>query len=328
MAGDSKPEVTESAGVGAAAARPSFGSRVGTHFKRWWWVYLIILIVVVLVVVLPVVYVAYPKIAQNLVNKSNLTVTSMVISDPSPSSFILNQTQVIGSNSSYHPTIYSFSAGVSLAGLAAFAHVQVPEFNAHNGVVVDINQRVDITNETAFGDFCKAAILSEEFQLNVYGRPGLKEGSLPKSTVTYNKTTTMKGLNKLEGFELLDMSIGTSNSDGTNAKGSVYIPNPSVISIAVGNLTLNLSVNNTAIGQAFLYDLTLRPGNNTVAMTANISELTVAGMLGNYKNYIIPIDITGNSSVYDNQVIPYIAGALGSLKLQTELNVTKALSGL
>ena len=54
MAGDSKPEVTEIAGVGAAAARPSFGSRVGTHFKRWWWVYLIILIVVVLVVVLPV----------------------------------------------------------------------------------------------------------------------------------------------------------------------------------------------------------------------------------------------------------------------------------
>lgn len=29
------------------------------------------------------------------------------------------------------------------------------------------------------------------------------------------------------------MSIGTNNTDGTNAKGTVYIPNPSDISIAV-----------------------------------------------------------------------------------------------
>ncbi|PYI00896.1 hypothetical protein BO78DRAFT_401733 [Aspergillus sclerotiicarbonarius CBS 121057] len=327
MAGDSKPEVVESAGVGAAAARPSFGSRVGTHFKRWWWVYLIVLIVVVLVVVLPVVYVAYPKMAQTLVNNSNLTVTMMDISDPSPSSFTLNQTQVIGTNSSYHPTMYSFSGAVSLAGLAAFAHVQIPKFNAHNGVVVEVDQRVNLTNVTAFADFCRAAIMSEEFQLNVYGRQGLKEDSLPKTTVTYNHTATMKGFNKLDGFDLLDMSIGTNNSDGTNAKGTVYIPNPSVISIALGNLTLNLSVNNTAIGQAYIYDLTLRPGNNTVTMTANVSELTVAGMLSDYPNYILPIDITGNSTVYDNQVIPYIAGALADLELRTSLNVTKALGG-
>ncbi|RAL02376.1 DUF3712 domain-containing protein [Aspergillus ibericus CBS 121593] len=327
MAGDSKPEVTEMAGVGAAAARPGFGSRVGTHFKRWWWVYLIGLIVVVLVVVLPVVYVAYPKIAQHLVNESNLTVSMMDLSDPSPTSFVLNQTNIIGTNSSFHPTIYSFSGGVSLAGLAAFAHVQIPKFNAHNGVVVEVNQRVNLTNETAFADFCRAAIMSEEFQLNVYGRPGLKQGGLPKKPVTYNHTATMKGFNKLQGFELLDMHIGTNNSDGTNANGYVYIPNPSVISIALGNLTLNLAVNNTAIGQAYIYDLTLRPGNNTVPMTANVSELTVAGMLSNYPDYILPIDITGNSTVYNNQVIPYIAGALAELELRAELNVTQALSG-
>lgn len=54
MAGDSKPEVFESANVAAATAKPSFGARVARHFKRWWWVYIIALIVIVLVVVLPV----------------------------------------------------------------------------------------------------------------------------------------------------------------------------------------------------------------------------------------------------------------------------------
>ncbi|PWY86850.1 hypothetical protein BO70DRAFT_360560 [Aspergillus heteromorphus CBS 117.55] len=325
MASDSKPEVTEISHMGTASGRPSFGSRVVAHFKRWWWVHLIILIVVILVIVLPVVYVAYPKIAQNLVNKSTLSVSKMVISDPSPTSFILNQTNVIGTNSSFHPTFYSFAAAISLAGGAAFSQVQVPQFRSHNDVNVPIDQRVNVTDQTAFAEFCKAVILSEEFEMNVYGKPNMKEGGLPTEGVTYNKTTTMKGLNKLSGFDLIDLSIDTSTSSGVNGKGTVYLPNPSVISIAVGNLTLNLSVNNTAIGYAYIDDLVIRPGNNTVAMTAAISELTVVGLLGGYPNYVIPVDITGNSSVYDGQELPYIAEALGSLTLTTQLNVTQAL---
>lgn len=35
-------------------AKPTLGTRVKAHFKKWWWAYLIALIVVVLVVVLPV----------------------------------------------------------------------------------------------------------------------------------------------------------------------------------------------------------------------------------------------------------------------------------
>lgn len=117
----------------------------------------------------------------------------MIISDPSPSSFDLHQLQVVGSNSSFHPTFYSFSAAISLLGSAVFTHVQVPQFNGHNGVVVDVNQRANLTNETAFAEFCKAAIMNEQFPLNVYGKPQLKEGSLPKTTVTYNKTAMVTG---------------------------------------------------------------------------------------------------------------------------------------
>lgn len=62
-------------------------------------------------------------------------------------------------------------------------------------------------------------------------------------------------------------------------------------------------------------------------MTANVSTLTVASMLGNYPDYMIPIDITGNSSIYDNQPLLYIEEALASLKLQVQLNATQALGG-
>ncbi|PYH99991.1 hypothetical protein BO71DRAFT_312932 [Aspergillus ellipticus CBS 707.79] len=327
MVSDSKPEVTEISGMGATPARPSFGSRVAAHFKRWWWVHLIILIVVILVIVLPVVYVGYPNIAQSLVNKSTLNVSKMVMSDPSPSSFTLNQTNVIGTKAAFHPDFKSFSAAISLAGGAAFTHVQVPKFHSRNNVNINIEQRVNLTDESAFTEFCKAVIQSEEFEMNVYGKPTLKEGALPSTDVTYNKTAKVKGLNKLSGFDLVDLSIGTGGSDGTNAKGTVYLPNPSVITIPAGNLTLDLSVNKTAIGQVFINNLIIHPGNNTVPMTANISELTVAGMLSSYPGFIIPVDITGNSSVYNGQVLPYITDALASLTLTTQLNVSKALGG-
>lgn len=136
----------------------------------------------------------YPKIAQRDVNDSTLSITEMVISDPTPDSFQLNQTQVIGSGSSYHPKIYAFDAAVSLAGAAVpFATVRVPEVKSKDGAEVEVVQKVDLSDAGAFGDYAKAVMLNEEVSLNIYGKPELKEGSLPKTTVTYNKTVTMKG---------------------------------------------------------------------------------------------------------------------------------------
>jgi hypothetical protein len=138
--------------------------------------------------------VVYPNIAHSKFNDSTLNVTSMTIADPTPDSFHLLQTQVIGSHSSYHPKIYSFLASVSLLGSAqAFTSVQVPEVQSKDGAQVNVDQIVDLSNAGAFGDFAQAVMLNEEIEMNIYGRPGLREGSLPKTTVTYNKTITMKG---------------------------------------------------------------------------------------------------------------------------------------
>jgi hypothetical protein len=138
--------------------------------------------------------VAYPKIAQHDVNDSTLNITSMVISNPTPESFSLKQTQIIGSDSSYHPKIYAFEAAVSLVGAAVpFATVMVPSVKSKDGAELIVEQTVDLSNASAFGDYATAVMLNEVVSLNIYGRPGLKEGGLPKSTVTYNKTVAMKG---------------------------------------------------------------------------------------------------------------------------------------
>lgn len=329
---DTKAEATGVETVGLAPpARRSFGSRVGAHFKKWWWVHLIIFVIVVLVVALPVIYVGYPKIAQHDVNDSTLNITEMVISDPTPSSFQLNQTQVIGSHSSYHPEIYAFDAAVSLAGAsAAFATVRVPGVKSKDGAVVEVGQLVELSDKDAFGDYAKAVMLNEEVSLNIYGKPGLKEGSLPKTTVTYDKTVTMKGLNKLKGFDVTDFHILLKPENGRNMNGTVYIPNPSVMTITMGNLTLDLSVAGKPMGQSYLDNLVLHPGNNTIPMTSTVNQSAIIGMLtaknNPYKDGLVPFDITGNSSFYNGKELPYFTRALSANNLTVHLNVTRALA--
>ncbi|KAJ6088695.1 hypothetical protein N7486_009956 [Penicillium sp. IBT 16267x] len=312
-------------------AQRSFGSRAATHFKKWWWVHLIVFIIVVLVVALPVVYVAYPNIAQHDINQSTLSITSMVISDPKPKSFVLNQTQVISSNSSYHPEIYGFSAAVSLLGaVSAFATVNVPAVKSNNGAEVDVSQTLDLSDASAFSDYSTAVMMNEEVSLNIYGKPKLQQGSLPKVTVTYNKTVTMKGLNKLKGFDVTEFHIMTTVVNGRNMNGTVFIPNPSVMTLSMGNVSLNLLVAGETLGLSYLDDLVLKPGNNSVPMTANVNQTAIIEMLTSdsnpYTDGVVPFTITGNSSVYNGQELPYFTNALSANNLTVQLNITKALA--
>lgn len=329
-----KPGVTEleSTTVSPPAKR-GFGARLKAHFKKWWWLHLIIFIAVFLIILLPVIYVGYPRIAQSDVNDSTLNITSMTIANPTPTSFHLIQNQVLGSHSAFHPKIYSFLASVSLLGAAnAFTSVQVPEVQAKDGAAVDVDQVVDLSNAGAFGDFATAVMLNEEIKLNIYGTPVLQQGSLPKTTVTYNKTVTMKGLNKLTGFGIPEFHIMVEPVDGRNMNGTVYIPNPSVMTINMGNVTLDLSVDGQLMGYSYLDNLTLKPGNNTIPMFSNVNQTDIINLItassSPYKNGIVPFTISGNSSVYNGQELPYFSKALAANNLTVHLNVSQALAEL
>ncbi|KAL4929282.1 DUF3712 domain-containing protein [Aspergillus undulatus] len=308
-----------------APAKPTFWARVKAHYKKWWWAHLIALIIVVLVVVLPVVYVGYPNIAQGDIDDSTLEVTSMEITDPAPNGFHLNQHQVIGTDSVFHPTIYSFDAAVSLLGSAVFATVRVPEVKGNDGAEVHVDQWVDLSDAEAFAGFSTAVMMNEEFKLNIYGEPKLKQGGLPKIDIDYNKTVTMKGLNKLDGFRIESLSLDLNRDDGNNAVGTVFIPNPSVLRLSMGNLTLDVSAGNgTAVGQSFLNDLILEPGNNTVPMLSALDTDLLIEFVGEIGS-TLPLTIVGNSSVYNGEEIPYFTAALAANELTTDLNLLSVL---
>jgi hypothetical protein len=137
-------------------------------------------------------------------------------------------------------------------------------------------------------------------------------------------------LNGLQGLDIRNISITLQPAaDGSNMRAQVFIPNPSPLTIEMGTLSLNVYVGETLIGVATIEDLTLRPGDNTVPMTAVADAGTTIGLINSeYHDARLPVRIIGNNSTVDGQLIPYFSAALASAPLTTTLDLGPALAAL
>ena len=136
------------------------------------------------------------------------------------------------------------------------------------------------------------------------------------------------GLNALKGFNLTSFSmLSPPLADGTNARGTIFIPNPSVSRYELGNLTMAMSVGGTAIGTTFLPNVFLGEGDNSISMTAIANQSAVAGLvLTQYETGVLPVDIMANSVTnMQGERIPWYEQALGALPLRVDLDVLPAL---
>ncbi|KAK5061546.1 hypothetical protein LTR84_008090 [Exophiala bonariae] len=311
--------------------KASLGQKVKRHCARFWWLDLLIFIAVVLVIVLPIVYVGYPNLAQKEVNKGVLNITSMSLSDPAPDSFTLELDSVLSTTSKYHPELAAFNGSLHLKDSdPAFAYLDIPKVKAENGTVSHVDQRVQIADMTEYTKYTMTVLGTEEYSIYLKGRGGLQQGGLPKTNVNYNQKITLKGkssLNSLKGFNLTSFNILTSEQeDGANANGTITIPNPTVLSVEMGTVTLDMSVAGTPVGVATIEDLVLKPGDNSFDMRAVTNQTTVVTMIfTDYKSGILPIDVVGKTAVFNNQSLGYYEKALQSNKLSFELDVIAAL---
>jgi Protein of unknown function (DUF3712) len=120
----------------------------------------------------------------------------MALLNPTPDSFDLNLVSVLGSKSSFHPQLDAFNASVYLPGSSApIMSIEIPAVKARDGAVTTIKgQHITIADLEGFTKYTAAVLGMETVTLLLQGRTGLKEGSLPKTTVNYNKTVTMTGM--------------------------------------------------------------------------------------------------------------------------------------
>lgn len=139
------------------------------------------------------------------------------------------------------------------------------------------------------------------------------------------------GLNSFNGFNItqFQLFLEPQGPDGANLIGQAYIPNPTVMSVEFGNVTFDVSVDGQSIGQSRINNLFLVPGNNTVPVRSTTDQATVLNLITTkYKNGILPLDITGNSTVVNGQHLSYFENAFSKSTQHLNLNLGPALQAL
>lgn len=328
-----EPEHIEVGQTQNHVAKPTFGQRVKRHCARRWWIHLLIFCVIFLIIALCLVYVGMPKIAQHGVDESSLQFTALDFLFPTPSTIVLSQASILHSPSIYTPTLDAFNASLYLVTNGTIAsdpmmHIPMPSIHAlHPQSSISLsNQNLSITNLDQLTDYATAVLSNEYVTTTLTGRTGLHEGKLPVVTVDYNSSSTYRGLNGLAGFNVTNVKINlTAPAGSPNLAGYAYIPNPSVMTIAMGNVTLSLSTAAAGVvGNATIPDMTLVPGNNTLPMTGIINQILVTASLD--KAGMVDMQITGQSAVYNGEHLTYYEKALASNKLSLAMNVVQILA--
>ncbi|KAL8898593.1 MAG: hypothetical protein Q9207_006626, partial [Kuettlingeria erythrocarpa] len=169
------------------AVRPSFGAKLKAHFRKWWWLHLIVFIASTLIIVLCLpgmtnrhegknlanknnrIYVAFPRISQDGVNDSTLEIQSLTLSNPTPTSFHLEQDALLTNHNKYHPRLDAFNASLSVGGGAGedkpYAYVQLPAVHATETTTTHVDQDVQITDMDAFVDYNTQLLTKESVDL-------------------------------------------------------------------------------------------------------------------------------------------------------------------
>ncbi|KKA29760.1 hypothetical protein TD95_004768, partial [Thielaviopsis punctulata] len=326
---DGKPEGTSQ----MAAPVPPRKGKVARHCKRFWWVYALVFVLAVILVPTLVILVGVPNLMQKRVNESKVTISRIAMTNPTNDSFLLSADSTISTPGSTHATIFPFEAELSLAEDGfdyPFGSITFPKNKSSKNTTTLIDQTVQITNVTALTAFNGWLLAKETVRLRIKGKPKLKISGLSrKYKMNFNKVVELKGLNSFSGLTVSNASISLSATNNFRAEAS--IPNPSVITLAIGNTTFVNSFNGSSLGNVYIDNLILVPGMNNYSIRATIDQapVTTAIMSEPYcKTGVMPFTMTGSDVVYNGYNISYFRNALAAEALPVNIDVGSALSKL
>jgi len=300
--------------------------------RKWWWLLLIIIGIIVVVVVPPVVLVAIPNYIQRQINKSQLSVDGIAITQTQTSSVWTAINSTIRTSTSTKASIEGFNASLYLEDKlphTPFAYLQMPETSSKKVQAVNISQHLDLFDAQAYTDFNTWYLLNESFRMTIAGETYVHVSGLKKTKVNYKKTVTLIGLNGFAGLNVTSSSASlTPDSNGDNLHGFVSIPNPSVLTLEIGNATFNTLFNDSSIGLATIPNMYLIPGDNSLPIRANVSQLAVLSAVTSEPycaNGTLPLQFVGESVINHGQYLSYFEQGLSEHKQPVTINATADL---
>lgn len=150
-----------------------------------------------------------------------------------------------------------------------------------------------------------------------------------------DKTVTIDALRKLEGFGLTNSQLLLPPRDnGINIIGNMTLPNWSILTFGLGNLTFNAWAGERLIGNVAVYDVVLEPGNSTLPFEGELFLPTIfdnlVEIIGGQSLALgtgsLEIGISGNSTTVDGQHITYLENVLNDAHILSKVPIIQLLT--
>ncbi|KAL6235277.1 hypothetical protein BDW75DRAFT_230458 [Aspergillus navahoensis] len=315
--------------------KPKKRQRLKQHFARFWCCYLLGG-VIFLAIFLPVFFlVAIPAIAQRVVEDTSLPVYAAHITNPKANAvtFTLDTglSVPLGLSVRLEPfnlDLFNRDSDPEITYLT----VPVPEYKIKgrtNLTVTSVN--TPVLDQDEFVKALTRAVYSKRFTLSALGKTTGHLGAI-KAGITLDKDVGLDGLDKLSGFSIDEAALLLpAMDDGSNIRGRATLPNHSVVTFAMGNVTLNLKSGSIILGTALLPNVTLLPGNNSVGFTGQAEITSVLANIGPIlsaqtaalKDGEIELSASGNQTVFNGEHIPYFERVLNDLTITARVPILK-----
>ncbi|RDW71753.1 hypothetical protein BP5796_07787 [Coleophoma crateriformis] len=308
------------------------------HTRRYWHWYLLGLVVFLTIFLILLFIVIIPASIQRIVNDTNLPIHSAMLLNPQPNSVQVSINSSIKVTNAFSARLKPMNLSFTRPGSTiVYTQVSLPELHIKGNTEISVqNQTTPIVNMTAWVEFLKSAVYSDKFALTVRGQTDAYLGKI-RAHVNLNKNLELTGLNKLSGFSIVTTQLVVpSDPDGTNLVGTAIIPNHSVFSFEMGNLTLNLMLGGIVVGIASSNDVFISPGNNTVPLRSSVdfskvlanARTILASQASSIKEGYITIQASGNSTVYNGEHIYYYEQVLNPLNITVMLPLKTLFAGI
>ncbi|ODA83462.1 hypothetical protein RJ55_01976 [Drechmeria coniospora] len=308
------------------------------HVRRFWPRYLIATICL-LAIFLPILFkVVIPAVVQCVLSGQGLPIHGGTFQALSASQLILSLNTSL--NSPIAATIdsvplYLYNRNTSV--YSPFLNLGLPEQHVKGTTPATIsNQTVTIINETELVRWFGQVFDEATVELSVRGNPTVRLGAL-SSSPSLDRTISLPALSSLGGIAIQNLEIVLPpDAEGNNVRGSIVIPNTAVLTIGLGNVTLNLISGDINLGYVNLYDLVLPPGNSTRFFAGQVYLKSILSNLGALlQTQSVPLaqgniqlNATGNATVVNGEHIKFIEAVLNNRKLPLTIPVLSLLSSL
>ncbi|KAL4955776.1 hypothetical protein BDW69DRAFT_192970 [Aspergillus filifer] len=339
--GKSKAEGADIEHVEAVAVgdeKPTRRTRVKRHFARFWCCYLLGSIVF-LAVFLPVFFlVAIPAIAQRMVDDTDLPVYAAHITNPKPDAvtFTLDTGLKIPlpgitvKLDAFELDLFNRESDPEITYLT----VPVPDQSVKGRTNISVTSaNTPVLDQDEFVKTLSMAVYSKRFTMSAIGKTTGHLGAL-KTPITLDKDVELDGLDQLSGFSIDEAALVLpAMADGSNLRGRATLPNHSVVTFAMGNVTLNLKSGDIILGTALLPDVTLLPGNNSVGFTGKADINSALSKIGPIlsaqtaalANGEIELSASGNQTIFNGEYIRYFERVLNDLTITARVPITQVL---